>query len=275
VCRCLGACIDLRQRDLAGRHVVPPGRDRLRAREAPVYTAGPMARALPVYLAADAPVRFPDPARADAEGLVAVGGDLSAPRLLAAYRAGIFPWFDERMPPLWWSPDPRAVITPASLHVARRLARTLRSGRFTVTWDAAFAEVMRACGEDRSDGTWITSDMRVAYGELHARGHAHSVEVWQGEELAGGIYGVHVGAVFAAESMFHRRTDASKVALVALARRLFAAGVECMEVQFLTPHLRRLGAVEIPRPGYLALLHGGRDRTIDLGTRGPFPLPAL
>src|SRR5690606_37477193 len=114
---------------------------------------------LPVYLAEDAPPRFPDPGRADAEGLVAVGGDLSPARLLAAYRAGIFPWFDDRVPPLWWSPDPRAVLTAGHLHVPRRLGRTLRAQRFRVTLDVAFAAVMRGCGENRSDGTWITADM--------------------------------------------------------------------------------------------------------------------
>src|SRR5688572_26230530 len=148
-----------------------------------------MTRELPVYLAADAAARFPDPRRADAEGLVAVGGDLAAVRLRAAYRAGIFPWFEDGVPPLWWSPDPRAVITADSLHVARRLQRTMRSGRFRATWDRAFRAVMHGCAENRSDGTWITPDMLAAYTELHRLGSAHSVEVWCGDDLAGGIYG--------------------------------------------------------------------------------------
>jgi leucyl/phenylalanyl-tRNA--protein transferase len=225
---------------------------------------------LPAFLAVAAPPTFPDPRLADSEGLVAIGGDLSPARLLAAYATGIFPWFDDRVPPLWWSPDPRAVISPQSLHVARRLVRTMHSGRFSVTFDNAFAAVMRACGEDRIDGTWITADMLAAYGELHRLGSAHSVEAWIDGELAGGVYGVHVGGVFAAESMFHRRTDASKVALVALARRLFAAGVELLEVQFLTPHLERFGAFELPRRRYLARLAALRTRRIDLGPAGPF-----
>lgn len=227
-------------------------------------------RRLPVYLSPASPPHFPDPTAADAEGLVAVGGDLSPARLRAAYRAGIFPWFDDRVLPLWWSPDPRAVITGNSLHVARRLARTLRSGRFRVTWDVDFAGVMRACGENRDEGTWITTDMLRAYCELHRLGDAHSVEAWMGDELAGGIYGVHVGGVFCAESMFHRRSDASKVALVALARRLFAAGVELIEVQFKTPHLASLGAVEWTRQTYLARLRRLRSRVVELGAAGSF-----
>lgn len=232
-----------------------------------------MARKLPVLLTRRAPPEFPDPRDADDEGLVAVGGDLSPARLLAAYRAGIFPWFDASTPPLWWSPDPRAVITPQSLHVAHRLRRTLQSGRFKTTFDRAFDVVMRACGENRSDGTWITEAMLEGYSGLHRQGHAHSVEVWCGDDLAGGIYGVHIGGVFAGESMFHRVTDASKVALVTLARRLFAAGVELLEVQFVTPHLESMGAVEITRRRYLARLRTVRDRVVDLSR--PTDDPAL
>ena len=193
-----------------------------------------------------------------------MGGDLSSTRLLAAYRAGIFPWFDDRVPPLWWSPDPRTVITAASLHVSRRLRRTMRVDRFEVTWDRAFDPVMRACAERREDGTWITADMRAAYGALHALGHAHSLEVWEGRALVGGIYGVHVGGVFAGESMFHRVTDASKVALVALGAFLFTAGIEVLDVQLTTPHLLRMGAQEISRKAYLAQLAALRDREVSL-----------
>jgi leucyl/phenylalanyl-tRNA--protein transferase len=223
-----------------------------------------VARAFPVYLPADAPPRFPDPSRCDAEGLVAVGGDLSSPRLLAAYRAGIFPWFDDRVPPLWWSPDPRTVITAESLHVARRLARTMRTERFAITWDRAFDRVMLGCAQRREDGTWITADMRSAYGELHALGHAHSLEVWAGAALVGGIYGVHVGGVFAGESMFHRVADASKVALVALASFAFGSGVELLDVQLTTEHLVRMGAVELSRKAYLARVAALRDRAVVL-----------
>lgn len=231
-----------------------------------------MPRRRPAFLAPGSN-KFPDPRTADAEGLLAVGGDLAPERLLAAYRAGIFPWFDETTVPLWWSPDPRAVFTAASLHVARRLVRTMRRGHFTLTFDCDFAGVMTACGENRDDGTWITDAMLAGYCELHRRGHAHSLEVWCDGALAGGIYGVHVGGVFAAESMFHRVTDASKVALVAFATRLFAAGVELLEVQFVTPHLASLGAFALPRAAYLERLAALRDAPVDLGAAGPMPMP--
>lgn len=240
-----------------------PGRG-VAGRGAEPLNLASVASAFPVYLPADAPPRFPDPSRCDGEGLVAVGGDLSVARLLAAYRAGIFPWFDERVPPLWWSPDPRTVITAESLHVARRLRRTMRTARFTVSWDRAFKRVMRACGQRRVDGTWVTADMVAAYGELHALGHAHSLEVWAGDALVGGIYGVHVGAVFAGESMFHRVPDASKVALVALASFLFGAGVEVLDVQLTTSHLLRMGATEISRKRYLTQVADLRDRPVVL-----------
>jgi leucyl/phenylalanyl-tRNA--protein transferase len=199
---------------------------------------------------------FPDPRRADADGLVAIGGDLSAARLLEAYRHGIFPYFDEQTPLLWWSPDPRALFElegPGGLHVARRLARTVRSRRFAVTIDLAFAAVVRACA-DRPEGTWITPDLAVAYDELHQLGHAHSVEVWHQGQLAGGVYGVTVGGLFAGESMFSRVRDASKVALVHLVERLRAHGFGLFDIQYLTAHTARLGAVEVPRSVYLARL---------------------
>src|SRR5437588_4129321 len=156
-----------------------------------------------------------DPEAADRHGLVAVGGDLRPDTLLDAYRRGVFPWYDESLPVCWWSPDPRAILPLDALHVSRRLARTIRAGRFTVTINRDFAGVMRGCA-DRAEGTWITPEMLAAYGRLHELGHAHSVEAWQGDELAGGVYGVAIGGFFAGESMFHRRTDASKVALAAL-----------------------------------------------------------
>lgn len=214
----------------------------------------------------DGPLFFPDPNLADAEGLVAIGGDLGPARLLLAYESGIFPWFDEGMPPLWWSPDPRAIIEPADLHVSRSLGRTMNHGRFRLTCDAAFEAVMRGCA-DRPEGTWISEDMIEAYVELHRLGHAHSVEVWLGAELVGGIYGVQRGALFAAESMFHRETDASKVALVVCARSLFSRGVELFDVQLTTPHLVRMGATEIPRRRYLervASARAGRPEPFNL-----------
>jgi leucyl/phenylalanyl-tRNA---protein transferase len=194
---------------------------------------------------------FPPADQADAEGLVAIGGDLSPQRLLAAYDRGIFPWYDEGLPPLWWSPDPRGVLEPADLYVSRTLTRTLRRGTFRFTWDHAFADVIRACAEDRAEGTWIIPDMRAAYERLFLLGHAHSAEVWKDDLLVGGLYGVHRGALFAAESMFHRATDASKAALAVAVRSLARAGIELVDVQFVTPHLASMGAKAMPRSVYL------------------------
>jgi leucyl/phenylalanyl-tRNA--protein transferase len=198
-------------------------------------------------------VLFPDPARADPEGLVFVGGDLSPRRLLTAYRQGIFPYYDRSTPILWWSPDPRAIFELDGLHVSRRLARTLRSGKHFVTFDKAFAQVIRACAQ-RSEGTWLTAEMIAAYIELHRLGHAHSVEVWQEGALAGGVYGVALGGAFAGESMFTRRRDGSKVALVHLMDHLRQRGYTLFDVQYLNNHTASLGAIEIPRRRYLARL---------------------
>jgi leucyl/phenylalanyl-tRNA--protein transferase len=195
-----------------------------------------------------------DPERADATGLVAIGGDLSTERLLEAYRRGIFPWYDEGLPICWWSPDPRAIFELDRFHVSRRLGRTCRSGRFQVSFDQAFSEIIRGCADRPGQGTWITSEMVDAYEALHGLGHAHSVEVWKDNRLAGGIYGVAVGGLFAGESMFSRCTDASKVALVHLVDRLRERGFQLFDIQFLNAHTARLGAVEIPRTEYLARL---------------------
>ncbi|MBM4362753.1 MAG: leucyl/phenylalanyl-tRNA--protein transferase [Deltaproteobacteria bacterium] len=208
-------------------------------------------------------VWFPDPHDAGADGIVAIGGDLSVPRLLAAYDHGIFPWYDRDTPPLWWSPDPRAVIEVGDLHVSRSLARSLRSGRFRVTLDADFPGTIRGCA-DRPEGTWILPEMITAYEALHEAGHAHSVEVWVEGQLAGGLYGVHRGALFAAESMFHRVTDASKIALVHAVRGFAALGIELFEVQMLTTHLASLGASEIPRTTYLARVAAAVPRRVHL-----------
>ena len=221
-------------------------------------------RPQPVFLRPEGPLRFPDPEQFDREGLIAIGGDLRVERLLLAYRSGIFPWYAEGYVPMWWSPDPRALLSPRTLHVSRSLRRVLKRGEFELTWNRCFARVMNECGKRRDEGTWVIPEMVAAYTRLHERGAAHSLEVWDGAELIGGTYGVQVGAFFAAESMFHRRTDMSKVALVALVRSLFAAGIELLDVQFVTPHLASLGAVEIPRTDYLGLLRTARDRRADL-----------
>lgn len=201
-----------------------------------------------VYRLGDALV-FPPPSEAEPSGLLAVGGDLRPERLLAAYRRGIFPWYDEA-PILWFAPPERMVLEPPALHVARRLERTLRQGRFRHTLDAAFPDVIRACAEaDRGDGsgTWITAEMREAYTALHELGFAHSCETWCGDRLVGGLYGLSLGAGFFAESMFHDERDASKAAFVTLVRQLARWNFQLFDCQLHTDHLARFGAHEIPR----------------------------
>jgi leucyl/phenylalanyl-tRNA---protein transferase len=195
---------------------------------------------------------------------VAIGGDLSRERLLAAYASGIFPWYNEGFPVLWWSPNPRAVLNADELHVSRSLDRRLRRRDYALTWNLAFGDVIRACGEQRKGGTWIVPEMRRAYQQLHQQGHAHSVEVWQENRLVGGLYGVQRGALFAAESMFHRITDASKIAVVAASRSLHRAGIQVVDVQFATPHLRSLGVKEISRDDYLGRVARASARHVDL-----------
>jgi leucyl/phenylalanyl-tRNA--protein transferase len=190
------------------------------------------------------------------DGLLAVGGSLAPERLLNAYRHGIFPWYSDDQPILWWSPDPRSVLFPEHLHISRSLRKTLRQGRFRLTMDRAFAEVIDACAEPRpyQAGTWITPDMRAAYLRLHRLGVAHSVETWEGTELAGGLYGVALGRVFFGESMFARRSNASKVAFVHLTRQLQRWGYPLIDCQVQTGHLDNLGAQSIPRAQFVAML---------------------
>ncbi len=196
---------------------------------------------------------FPSPERATPAGLVAVGGRLAPDWLRDAYTHGIFPWPDPDGRLLWWSPDPRAVLELDQLHVARRLERTLRGGRFQVTFDRDFADVISGCATagTRRGATWITAQLAAAYLALHQQGQAHSVEVWYQGALAGGVYGVSLGAMFAAESMFFHVRDASKVALVHLVRHLASRGFLLCDVQQATPHLLRFGAREIPRREFL------------------------
>jgi leucyl/phenylalanyl-tRNA--protein transferase len=208
--------------------------------------------------ATDAPQWFPplDQALEDPAGLLAAGGDLSPARLLAAYARGIFPWYSPGQPVLWWSPDPRAVLFPQEFHCSRSLARTIRSGEFSVTDDRDFAAVIDGCAAPRaaSPGTWITSDMRAAYLELHHIGRAHSVEVWRGGELAGGLYGVRLGEVFFGESMFSRERDASKVALAHLVSMCVRNNVVLIDCQLPSRHLASLGVRSIPRRRFASLL---------------------
>jgi len=202
---------------------------------------------MPVFQLSDT-LLFPPPALAREDGLLAVGGDLSVPRLLLAYQHGIFPWYSPGEPILWWSPDPRLVLFPAEFHLAKRLARTIRQQIFSITFDTAFAQVIRACGQTRrkeGQGTWLDEEMIRAYCELHDQGHAHSVECWQNGELVGGLYGVALGAVFFGESMFSLVPDSSKVALAGLVERLQDWDFELIDCQVGTGHLQRLGAREI------------------------------
>lgn len=207
--------------------------------------------------------RFPDPGEADAEGFLAHGGDLEPATLIAAYRQGIFPWPFEQHELLWWSPDPRAVIAIDALRVSRRLARTLRRGAFRVTINAAFDEVVAACAE--REQTWITPGLRRAYGRLHELGWAHSVEVWMEGTLAGGLYGLAIGGLFAAESMFHRVTDASKIAMVALVQHARRVGVTLIDAQVPSAHVASMGAATVSRAHYLALLTEVVDRPVRFG----------
>jgi leucyl/phenylalanyl-tRNA--protein transferase len=205
---------------------------------------------------------FPAAEDADRYGLIGVGGELTTDWLVDGYRHGIFPWPTQDGILAWWSPDPRAVIEFANLHISRRLARTWASGRFEVTCDRDFPAVIAGCAtaQDRADGTWITQGMREAYCRLHQEGVAHSIEVWHAGQLVGGLYGVAIGAMFAGESMFYRVRDASKVALVTAVGHLAAAGFELFDIQQLTPHTARLGATNIPRRSFLHRLVSAVDR---------------
>lgn len=212
---------------------------------------------MPIYLLSDELI-FPDPERADESGILAVGGDLSIARLLMAYSQGIFPWYDEKTAPiLWHSPPWRMVLWPHELYVSRSLGKTLRREPFEIRYDTAFGEVLERCASvprPGQIGTWLNAEMMRAYEELHARGHAHSAEAWQGGRLVGGLYGVTMGTAFFGESMFAVETDASKVAFVHAVRRLEALGYDLIDCQVYTEHLASFGAAEIPRRDFLAAL---------------------
>ena len=191
------------------------------------------------------------------DGLLAVGGDLSPERLLEAYRRGIFPWYSEDQPVLWWSPNPRSVLFPEKLKISRSLNKVIKKQRFTVTLDTAFRDVITLCSQPRKDdaGTWITPDMIEAYCTLFEQGHAHSVESWHEGELVGGLYGIAIGKVFFGESMFSKKTDASKVAFVKLVQQLNTWGFELIDCQIRSEHLDSLGAENIPRRRFIDLLN--------------------
>jgi len=207
---------------------------------------------MPVLL--DHRLAFPSPLRANADGLVGIGGDLSVPRLLLAYRNGIFPWTDK--PITWWSPDPRAIFELDQFHVSHSLAKIIRKGVFQITIDRAFSDVMKGCaapGPGRRT-TWITREFHKAYTQLHEQGHAHSLECWQDDKLVGGIYGVAIGGFFAGESMFHCVSNASKIALYHLIEHLRQRHFALFDIQMLTSVTASLGAIQIPRAQYLKRL---------------------
>ncbi|MDH3613964.1 MAG: leucyl/phenylalanyl-tRNA--protein transferase [Gammaproteobacteria bacterium] len=206
----------------------------------------------------DPPDAFPDVGNAlkEPDGLLAAGGDLSSKRLLAAYSSGIFPWYDDGQPILWWSPDPRCVLRPDELHVSRRLQQQIRGSTAQLRFNQAFGDVIRACAGDRKSqqGTWITEDMIVAYEQLHADGWAHSIEVWEDGDLTGGLYGLCIGKVFFGESMFSARANSSKMALLGLTEHMQHHDLELIDCQVVSQHLVTLGACVIPRAEFTQIL---------------------
>ncbi|AIR61479.1 leucyl/phenylalanyl-tRNA--protein transferase [Cedecea neteri] len=201
-------------------------------------------------------IAFPSPEGAlrEPNGLLALGGDLTPARLLMAYQRGIFPWFSPGDPILWWSPDPRAILYPEQFHLSRSMKRFHRTSPYTITLNHAFERVLYGCASDRNEGTWITADIVEAYLRLHELGHAHSIEVWEGKELVGGMYGVAQGALFCGESMFSRRVNASKTALLVFCQHFIRHGGKLIDCQVLNEHTASLGVIEIPRREYLQAL---------------------
>lgn len=221
---------------------------------------------MPLYLPqlSEHSVTFPDPRTAlqEPEGLLAFGGDLSVERMVSAYRQGIFPWFSEQDPLLWWSPDPRAVLPPGEFHVSRSMARFHRMSRYTVTLNQDFLSVIQGCATQRTEGTWITEQVIDAWQKLFYAGLAHSVEVWEGDQLVGGLYGMAVGQLFCAESMFSRVENASKTALMKFCPYFSDHGGRLIDCQILNPHTASLGVKDIPRDHYLQLLSTLRDKPL-------------
>lgn len=211
----------------------------------------------------DSRIRFPDPSEAEPEGLLAVGGDLSPERLLLAYENGIFPWYSEGDPILWFSPDPRMVFLPGDFRFSKTLLKTVASGKFSVRADTDFAAVVENCAQVQrkgQSGTWITEEMKAAYEKLHELGYAHSFETCREGKLVGGLYGVSLGGAFFGESMFHLETDASKVALFHLARKCWESGFDLIDSQIPTDHMRTLGGREISRKEFLSALESSLEK---------------
>lgn len=233
-----------------------PNRERRPRRRGQWIMGPPPDKPVPV-IPESCPVNFPSESEWHESGLVAVGGDLTSRRLIQAYSQGIFPWYTDEMPILWWSPDPRCVLFTNELHIPRSLARSMRRSPFSFTINRAFIEVIHNCAKIQRPGqrgTWITSSMIAAYLGMHRQGLAHSVECWEGSKLVGGVYGVALGRVFFGESMFHTRPDASKAALVTLMRCMEDQGFLLLDCQQATPHMLRLGAREIPRRHFLDIM---------------------
>ncbi|MGB5324710.1 MAG: leucyl/phenylalanyl-tRNA--protein transferase [Pseudomonadales bacterium] len=225
-------------------------------------------------MSAPASMMFPpiDSALSDPNGLLAVGGSLDPERLLAAYSAGIFPWYEQGQPVLWWSPDPRAVLQPDKVHIARSLRRAMRRGAYGLSMNRAFSAVIAACAAPRGEaGTWITPEMQSAYVELHQRGFAHSIEVWRDDDLVGGLYGVAVGKLFCGESMFSRAPDTSKMALVALCKMLQLRRWPLLDCQLENPHLQTLGVTTISRAAFKQYLPAATGITPTAAGLGALP----
>jgi leucyl/phenylalanyl-tRNA--protein transferase len=212
----------------------------------------------PYWLDINHPELFPDSSLAlkEPDGLLAVGGDLSEQRLLAAYQQGIFPWYSDEQPILWWTPDPRMVLVPEDLKISRSLRKSIKKNKFVITFDKAFEQVIHECAapRDYTPDTWITDEMKQAYTRLHHAGHAHSVECWKDDQLVGGLYGISIGQVFFGESMFSRTTDASKIAFVYLVKHLQQWQYKLIDCQVYTEHLESLGAKCIPRNDFIEQL---------------------
>lgn len=229
----------------------------------------------------DPETAFPnvDSALREPDGLLAAGGDLSTKRLLYAYRQGIFPWYDDGQPILWWSPDPRCVLRPADFHISKRLRRDLAQSKGIITLNRSFSEVIRACAEPRphQQGTWITADMVRAFETLHAAGWAHSIEVRSGDCLVGGMYGLAIGGVFFGESMFSRQSNASKFALCGLSNLLLKRGFELIDCQVVSEHLMTLGATTMPRAQFTEILRRACDpaRPLENWPDGPISIREL
>lgn len=224
---------------------------------------------MPVYWLSDNPLAFPNPAQASRNGLLAVGGDLSPERLLQAYQMGIFPWYNPEDEILWWSPDPRFVLFPAELKIQRSMRPYLNQSKFRLTFDQQFETIMRHCGQTHrpgQQGTWISDDMVEGYLRLHQLGYAHSVEIWDGADLVGGLYGIAIGKCFFGESMFTSVSNASKYGFIILVRRLEELGYTMIDCQQQTHHLASLGARPIPRKQFLEFLRENRANPTHRGS---------